>query len=107
MDHFQRDRVSLGLAKRIAAQLPARPDWIDLARNNLDRWSKRNADSPGLIRCYQEWQRILARPVEEVCAVLTAETDEGQRLRQSNPFAGVFPPRELWDLKRALRDETN
>ncbi len=107
MNHQDRDRISLGLARRIAAELPRRPEWIDLARANLARWSERNADSPGLLRCYAEWREILDRPLDEVCAILTAETDEGQRLRQNSPFAGVFPARELWHLKQLIRHEAN
>lgn len=104
--HQDRDRISLELARRIAAELPNRPEWIDLARDNIERWSRRNADSPALLRCYAEWLEILSRPVKEVCRVMTAETDEGRRLRQNSPFAGVFPPRELWRLNRTIRHDT-
>lgn len=107
MDHGFQDRVSLELARRIAAGLPSRPDWIALARENLDRWSARNHDAPSLLRCYAEWREILSRPVDEICAMLTATTDEGQRLRQNSPFAGVIPPDEVWAIKRRLRDEQN
>lgn len=103
----ERDIISLNLSRRIAAELPHRPEWIALARENLDRWSKRNADSPGLLRCYEEWREILGHPVGDVCALLTADTDEGRRLRQNSPFAGVFPPRELWRMKKSIRDEAH
>jgi len=45
----------------------------------------------------------LARPVAEICAALIAETEEGQRLRQNSPFAGVLPPDEVWEIKSRLR----
>jgi len=92
--------MSRELARRIAEGLRDHPEWIELARGNLERWSTRNKDSPSLLRCYAEWQAILARPVGEICAVLTADTDEGQRLRQNSPFAGVLTPAEVWEIKR-------
>jgi hypothetical protein len=92
------------MAHRIAAELPQHPEWIELARENLRRWSSRNRESPGLLRCYEEWAEILRRPPEEVRAVPTAETDEGQRLRQNSPFAGVLSPQEVWEIKRRHHD---
>jgi len=65
---------------------------------------ERNASAAGLVRCYQEWLAILDRPVDEIQAILLAETDEGQRLRQSSPFAGVVPFREVWAIKREIRE---
>lgn len=106
MGHEYQDRVSLEIHRRVAAELSVRPEWMAMARENLERWMVRNADSPGLIRCYQEWLDILdSRPVDGVCAILTAETDEGQRLRQNSPFVGAVPHREVWDIKRRLRNE--
>lgn len=105
MRHDYQDRVSLELARRIASELPRRPEWVSLARENLDRWSGLNADAPGLLRCYSQWREILDRPVSDVCAILTAQTDDGQRLRQNSPFAGALPPGEVWEIKRRLRNE--
>jgi len=34
---------------------------------------------------------------------LIAETDEGQRLRQNSPFAGVHRPQEVWQIKSQIR----
>jgi hypothetical protein len=93
------------LARRVAAELPTRPELLELARGNLRRWSERNKDSPWLLVAYEEWAGILERPVHEIVAVLTAQTDEGQRLRQNSPFAGAVPYREVWAIKRRLRDE--
>ncbi len=99
MRHEFHDRVSLELAKRIAAGLPEHPEWLDVARDNLDRWARLNSDAPALLRCYAEWRELLRKPVEKIRAVLTAETDEGQRLRQNSPFAGILSPSEVWEIK--------
>lgn len=106
MNHADLDQVSLRLAQRVAERLREQPGIMDVARQNLDRWRRLNANSPSLLRCYEEWQRILARPVDEVCAVLCAETDEGQRLRQNSPFAGVLSPAEVWKIKAHARHAT-
>ena len=103
VNHSEIDRVSLALARRVAERLRARPELVEVARANLSRWKQRNADTPSLLRCYAEWENILTRPLEQVCAVLVAETDEGQRLRQNSPFAGTLSAAEVWDIKDQQR----
>lgn len=92
------------LARLVAAELAARPDWIDVARENLRRWRSSNAGSASLVRCYDEWLALLERPVEQVCAAMLASSDDGQRLRQNSPFAGVLPPSVVWAVKKRVRD---
>ena len=99
MSHKGQDWASLEMAQRIAAGLRDGSVSIDLALENLDRWSVRNANAPALLRCYEEWREILSLPVEEICAVLCSETDEGQRLRQNSPFAGALSAEEVWEIK--------
>lgn len=107
MGHEYQDKVSLEIARRIAAGLPDLPEWIELAHTNLDNWSARNHDAPRLLRSYEEWRLLLALPLPELCELLTADTDEGQRLRQSSPFAGALAPQVVWDIKRRVRDESS
>lgn len=106
MGHELTDEISLEIGRRVAARLRDQPELCLLARTNLDRWSSQNAAAPSLLRCYAEWRDILDRPLEEICALLTAETGEAQRLRQNSPFAGVLKARELWELKQTLRHAT-
>jgi len=103
VNHSGIDEVSLLLARQVAERLRARPELLNVARENLSRWRQRNAHSPSLLRCYAEWEGILLRPLEEVCALLVAETEEGQRLRQNSPFAGVLSPTEVWEIKSRHR----
>jgi hypothetical protein len=103
MNHFETDQVSLELARRVAEKLRWQPEVIDFARANLLRWSQQNASAPSLLRCYAEWQQILARPVGEICALLCSSSDEAQRLRQNSPFAGVLTPAEVWEVKARFR----
>lgn len=106
MNHGFQDSVSLELARRVAAGLPHHPEWLDLACANLERWTRQNSNAPSLLRCYDEWRELLALPVSEICAKLTAETDDSQRIRQNSPFAGVLPPSEVWEIKARFRDAT-
>jgi hypothetical protein len=106
MSHDIHDQVSLEIARRIARDLPARPDWIELARANLARWRQINASAPGLLRCYDEWDALLRQPVEAVCRVLIESSDDAVRLRHNSPFAGVLLPSEIWNIKTRVRDET-
>ncbi|MFO0872732.1 MAG: hypothetical protein U0575_01995 [Phycisphaerales bacterium] len=76
-----------------------------MATQNLDRWSRRNHDSPGLLRCYDEWRAILGRPLDDVIGVLTSMDDESVRLRHNSPFVGILSPAEVWEIKRRVRDE--
>jgi len=106
MSHEVQDSISFELAQRIATGLPQHPEWIDLARANLERWSRLNSKTPTLLRCYDEWEKLLQRSVSEICATLIAETDEGQRLRQNSPFVGVFSPDVVWEIKSRHRHAT-
>lgn len=106
MNHAVQDLASLELARRIATGLPQHPEWLELARANLQRWSRLNAGVPSLLRCYQEWEELLKRPLDQIRASLTAETREGQRLRQNSPFAGALTPREVWEIKSRCRHAT-
>jgi hypothetical protein len=103
MDHQEIDKVSLELARRVAARLRETPDLLSIARSNLERWTRLNANVPSLLRCYTEWGALLACPLDEILLRLCAETEEGQRLRQNSPFAGILSPAEVWQVKREFR----
>jgi len=103
MQHEVHDEVSLELAKRVAARLREQPALLQIARDNLARWLRLNADAPALVRCYREWQAILERPLADTCQILCDDTEESRRLRQNSPFAGVLPPSEVWSIKAAIR----
>ena len=102
--HDITDAISLEIAARVAARLRAEPDLVAFARNNLIRWKKRNADTPSLLRCYEEWESILEKPIAEVVQRLCAQTEQGQRLRQNSPFVGILSQAEVRELKRKFRE---
>ena len=106
MLHPSHDAVGLEIARRIARGLKDNPKWIELAKSNLQRWSRLNGDAPGLLACYREWQELLQRPAGEIASILVAQTDHGQRLRQNSPFAGILSPAEIWKIKRQIHEAT-
>jgi hypothetical protein len=106
VNHEVQDSISFELAQRIASGLPLHPEWLELARANLERWSRLNSNAPSLLRCYDEWGKLLERNVSEICTALTNATEEGQRLRQNSPFAGVLSPDEVWEIKSRHRHAT-
>jgi hypothetical protein len=99
MNHSEIDQVSLEMARRVAERVRRNPELLEMARANLARWSRQNASVGSLLRCYAEWEEILARPVGEICDLLCSEAEDAQRLRQNSPFAGVLSPAEVWEIK--------
>lgn len=106
MSHELTDEISLELGRRVAARLRQQPALLRVALENLDRWTQMNASAPALLRCYAEWRQILERPLEQVCDLLSSDSEEARRLRQNSPFAGVLSAREVWELKQRFRHAT-
>jgi hypothetical protein len=106
MRHELIDEISLELGRRTAARLRQQPELLQVAHNNLARWSKHNAAAPALLHCYAEWRELLKRPLEEICSVLTSDDENARRLRQNSPFAGVLNAREVWAVKQSFRHAT-
>jgi hypothetical protein len=101
--HRLQDETSLAMHARIVEELERDPSLMRIAIENIARWSRRNADSPGLLACYREWEAILAKGLAEVVRVLRDEGEEGDRLRQNAPFPGILTPQEVWRIKREVR----
>ena len=105
MSHRIHDAVGIELAQLVAARLRESSQPLQVARANLSQWSGKNAGRASLLRCYAEWSTILDRPVDAICQILCADTEEGHRLRQNSPFAGVLPAQTVWEAKRRIRNE--
>lgn len=101
MEHEAHDEVSLEMGRRVAARLREQPALLQIARDNLARSLRHNADASALVRCYREWLDILERPLSDICQILCADTEEGRRLCQNSLFAGVLPL--SWSIKAAIR----
>lgn len=86
------------MARAIVARIDADPDRRGLAhaRTVLERWLAARP-CPALL----EWERILQRSWTEIREVLLDPSEEGRRLRQSDPFCGILTPQERWEFYRA------
>lgn len=68
---------------------------LRMAQNNLTRWLDGENFVGNERLALLEWQKILdGSTAEEIRKIITQETEEGQRLRSSSPFAGVLSKAE-------------
>jgi hypothetical protein len=95
--HEQIDQRSLTMARAIVAKIDQDPARTGLAKARVTcrRWYEERP-----LAATKEWLEILDRPWEQVREVLLDESEEGQRLRQSDPFCGILTPRERWEIYR-------
>jgi hypothetical protein len=100
------DFLNLAYHREVAARLLADPAAVlKRARNNLQRWLAAYQPGEPDARCLEEWQSLLAtRTVPELIAILTEDSDEGQRLRSSTPFAGVLSLEERKELRKRCEE---
>jgi hypothetical protein len=86
------DAVNLEMCKAIAQKIRRNPKLMRIARQNLQRWKRKLRPWPS---AFQEWEEILkGNSLEAVLEILTQESEEGQRLRQSDPFIGILTEKE-------------
>lgn len=100
-DHRILDARSLALHCKIAQKVSRRPELLDIARNNVDRWTERSAGETA--RYLREWARILDRPLPEILQFITCTSEEAMRLRQSSPFTGILDAKEREQVYAAFR----
>ena len=108
------DRRALARVRLIVAKIDADPSLIRIGVDNMKRWRQEQSDYQP--RCLDQWEEWFARgePWERIRARLLEDSDEGQRLRTSHPFAGVLTQQEResvynfdWDaLKRDYEAHT-
>lgn len=97
MDHRAIEERSLMMARAVVERIDADPQrhGLDQARAVCRRWAEQTR-APVV----REWQTILDRAWSEIRSVLLDPSEEGRRLRQSDPFCGILSPRERWSLYR-------
>ena len=97
--HARIDARSLAMHRAIAAKLLADHALLAIARDNLTRWTA----SVGRSQPYADaWGELLAKPIEELVALIQADTEFMRAMRQTSPFAGVLNPRERWGIYDAF-----
>jgi hypothetical protein len=93
--HQRIDQRSLALHRAIAEKLRADPSLVDVARENLDRWSQGNSRSQPY---WDAWRALLNHPIEDVLMSIVEESERMTALRQATPFAAVLSPAERWAI---------
>ncbi len=74
---------------------------IGKARANLKRWLLAYERGTPEAWCFEEWEEILdSHTVPELIAIITEDSDEGQRLRSSTPFVGLLSSGEREEIRR-------
>lgn len=92
---------SLAMHAVIAEKIERDPTLLKIAHENLRRWRARwENQAPAW---YQEWSEIMKRPWAEIAAIMTELSEQGARLRQSSPFAGVLSATERRRIYEAFR----
>ncbi len=85
----------------IAAKIMRDPGLLAKPRDNIKRWSVRFGKNPP--RWIGQWRRILALSYLEIAALITEPNEEGARLRQSSPFAGMLTAQERRRIYETFR----
>ena len=85
-DHI--DSRSLQMALAIAEKIDESPELLEQAR----QWALQHNDVPAV----NEWISHLDCPWPEIRKLLLDPSEQGKRLRQSSPFAGILSNQERW-----------
>jgi hypothetical protein len=93
--HQRIDRRSLALHRAIAEKLAANPALIEIARENLDRWSLQRGRSQPY---WDAWREILSHPLPYVLDLMVEDSERMTAMRQATPFAGILEPKERWAI---------
>jgi len=92
---------SLAMHAVIARKIERDPTLLAVAYRNIERWNDRwKEDAPAWLK---EWQEVLKQPWQHVAALITEPSENGARVRQSTPFAGVLTNEERWRIYEAFR----
>lgn len=97
--HRTAEERGLALHAEVAYRLRADPAVLEAARHRLERWAANGAMAQ---RWAEAWRDILARPLEEIVALLVEPSQRANDLRQCSPFAGALDPRTRWAILRRL-----
>jgi hypothetical protein len=93
--HQRIDARSLALHRAIAEKLAANPALLEIARENIERWSQSRGRSQPY---WDAWMKILDQPLPYILEIMTEDSERMTAMRQATPFAGVLEPKERWAI---------
>ncbi len=90
------DARNLAQSRLIAEKIRREPKLFNQAVKTLRHWKRITRPFP---HCLKEWEKIISRHTPDgVLKILTQENEEGNRLRQSDPFCGILTEQERLKL---------
>lgn len=97
-------RKQLWLHQALLTHLLTRPDEvIELARDNIRRWSSMHRPDGKTAQYLREWDRILDEGLEATVETVLSTSPRASELRQNSPFAGVLDETERAQALRSFR----
>lgn len=104
--HRLAEERSIAIHGLVGERLRADPALIAMARQRIEDWQEKGSIHPAYAL---EWLRVLALPIDLLCAFLVDPGEHARAVRQSTPFAGVIDPRTRWrvwdDVRRRFEAE--
>jgi hypothetical protein len=100
--HGRNDRFSLLLHRELARTIQTDVGVLARGRRNIVRWQTAHGRS---VPAWDEWLRLLDAGAGAVLNAMLDEGEQGIRLRQSSPFAGIIPHRRRWELLKESHNE--
>lgn len=103
MQSFTRgEQKSLAYHRAVAEKLRANPSLVNSASRRLQWLREMN---PAGRAYYDEWQRLLQGPLDELIAALVSESESNRALRQENPFCDLISQPERAAIYRTVAQQ--
>ena len=103
MDHSFLDRRSLAFHTAIAERLRTDPRLLGKVCDRLRALMQDSSVSISVRDAYREWLLFIERhSFDEVLALMVDPSEEGTRLRQATPFAGILSRTEREAIARKI-----
>lgn len=98
MKHEIIDQRNLDMGKLISQKLMRNPRLFHVIKKDLQERLVNPKFSESIKENYQEWVGIIEKGNDTVYSVLTSPCEEGNRLRQSNPFTSLITQEERFKI---------
>jgi hypothetical protein len=96
------EQKSLALHRQVAARVQADPSALQTVHRRL-QWLRSKNPAGG--RYYDEWDRLLSGPLDDLLGMLVSPSERACTLRQESPFVDLVDQRERARIYRAVAAE--
>ena len=101
-DHMRLEERSIALHREIAKRVRANPELIAMVGKNIEQWIEKSGEIP----VWNEWRKILRRPIDQIIDMMVSPGEKARQLRQSTPFCGILTPKERWKIYESFETGT-